>query len=187
MNESTIREQALSTYGAILIRNGYEWVDLDDVAKVSAVEIAQLSSVFANKALLCEAWMEETDNRAREHHTALLKSGKASRDIIQSYFDELEKFMLEHNFGGCPFTNTAIALRHEREGWITQRVKEHKDEIRRFFRLVCEESSTKPTIVAESIFLIYSGATTESANIRNIEPVKRGREVALSLFEMYAI
>jgi len=89
----TVADETVNHYGPILIRRGYEWVELEDVAHASALDLTQITKSFPNKALLCNAWMEKTDARTKKHHTLLLKSGQPPRDILKIYFDELKKFM----------------------------------------------------------------------------------------------
>lgn len=179
------REKALDAFGPILIKKGYEWVDINEVAETIEVEPEEMKHAFSSKALLCESWMELTDERTKKHHEELLASGKPMRDIVDGYFGELESFMKKFGFRGCPFTNTARAIRNQPEPQIERRIQEHKGEIRRFFLEVCERASFHSEVVGEALFLIYSGATTESANIHNLKPVTAGRTAALSLFDLY--
>ena len=186
MSTTTIREQAIDAFGPILIKQGYDWVDLDDVARTSALELKEIKHAFANKALLCESWMELTDIRARKHHAELLSSGKTMRQILDIYFEELESFMIKFGFKGCPFTNTARAIRGKSEPEIEQRIREHKEEIRSFFTRLCKQASFKSDVLGESLFLMYSGATTESANMQKIKPITSGREASMALFDLYS-
>ncbi len=66
-----------------------------------------------------------------------------------------------------------------------QRVKEHKTEIRRFFLELCSRTSFHPEILGEALFLVYSGATTEAANIKSMKPIKAGRQAGLALFDLF--
>lgn len=182
---TTNQEKALDAFGPILIKQGYEWVDINDVSEAIEIETEEMKHAFSSKALLCESWMELTDERAKKHHQALLTSGKPMREVIDIYFGELESFMIKFGFKGCPFTNTSRVLRDKPEPMIQQRIKEHKNEIRQFFLAVCEKSSFNSEVVGEALFLIYSGATTESANMQNIKPVTAGHHAALSLFDVY--
>ena len=188
MSAPTIRQKAIQAAGTILIKQGYDWVDLDTIGSHVGEEIDAISSEFPNKVLVCEAWMDQNESKTRTHHDGLLKSGKSPREILDDYFAELEKFMEANNFRGCPYTNTARALSSKGESapGISMRVKEHKEEIRRFFKRLCMRDLYHREILSEALFLIYSGATTESANIFNISPVKAGRQASLSLFDMYS-
>ena len=185
MSITTIQEKALDAYGPILIKKGYEWVDLSDVSEAAGVDPEELELAFPSKALICESWMELTDERTKRHHEKILSSDKSKRDVLDTYFKELETFMTQHGFGGCPFTNTSRALRGRSEPKIQQRITEHKSEVRNFFLRLCNPVTLQPEIVGEALFLIYSGATTESANLQNMKPVLAGRQAALALFDTY--
>ena len=186
MSTESTRENVLDAYGPILIKQGYDWVDLDEVADAAAVKHEAVQHVFTNKALLCESWMERTDERAKKHHEELLSCGKMMSEVLEHYFAELDLFMSTHSFGGCPFTNTARALRGKPEPLIEARIKQHKEEVRGFFIKLCRKANIKTDVAGEALFLIYSGATTESANLKSMKPITAGRKAAMSLFDMYA-
>ncbi len=186
-NKTTTRKQALDGFGPILIKQGYDWIEIEKVAAATHLDPDALKAEFPSKALLCEAWMEETEDSSRRHHEELLNSDRSARELIDHYFRELESFMQRHEFGGCPFSNTAGALRGRSEPRIERRIAEHKEELRRFFRRVCERESLQSGMLAESLFLIYSGATTESSSLRSLEPVSAGRQAALSLHDLHAV
>ena len=146
----------------------------------------EIQDEFPNKALLCESWMELTDIRARKHHAELLSSEKPMREILDQYFAELESYMIKFGFKGCPFSNTSRAIRGKSEPEIEQRIRDHKDEVRNFFLKLCQKANFNSDAVGEAFFLMYSGATTESANLHNIKPITSGREASMALFDLYS-
>lgn len=186
MHTKEIREKAIEAFEPIFIKQGYDWVDLDEVAKTAAVELRDIKHEFPNKALLCSSWMEMTDIRAKKHHRELLSSGKSGRVILDQYFEELENFMIKFGFKGCPFTNASRALRGKSEPEIEERIREHKGEIRNFFLRLCERVNSQSAHLGETLFLIYSGATTESANMQSMNPIQSGRQASLALFDLYS-
>lgn len=186
MDNKDTKDKAIEAFGPILIKQGYDWVELDDVAKTASIELKEIKHAFANKALLCQSWMELTDIRARKHHAELLSSGKSMRQVLDQYFEELESFMIKFGFSGCPFANTSRAIRGRSEPEIENRIKAHKEEIRQFFLKLCRKGNFSSDILGEALFLLYSGATTESANMQNIKPVTSGREASMALFDLYA-
>lgn len=185
MSNTTTKEKVLAAFGPVLLKKGYNHVDINKIAEDADVEASELESVFPSKALLCESWMELTDERTQKHHQALLTSGQPKRDILDNYFEELEIFMSEHGFRGCPFTNTSQAIRSQSEPVLEQRIKEHKDEVRSFFLEICNQTISNAKVIGEALFLMYSGATTESANLQNMRPVLAGRQAALALFDSH--
>ena len=186
MSATATREKVIDAFGPILIKQGYEWIDLEEVAESAAVELKEIKSEFSNKALLCQSWMEQTDARAKKHHFELLASGRSMREVLDLYFEELENFMIKFGFKGCPFTNTARALQGKSVPEIEERIRAHKDEIREFFFKLCKQASFKSDVLGEALFLMYSGATTESANMQNIKPITSGREASMALFDLYS-
>ena len=186
MSITTTQEKAIDAYGPILIKQGYDWVDLDHISEKIDVEPEEMKHAFSSKALLCESWMELTDERTKKHHRELLSSGKPMRDVLDIYFGELESFMSDYSFKGCPFTNTSRALKNKPEPKIQERIIEHKNEVRSFFCQLCSSSNFHSDLIGEALFLIYSGATTESSTMQNMKPITAGRQAALSLFDLYS-
>ena len=126
-------------------------MDLDEVAEATSMKFDAVSHEFGSKGLLCESWMERTDERTKSHHEKMLSSGKSMREVLDLNFGELENFMDCDDFVGCPFTNTALAVRGKCQPATEQRVKEHKTEIRRFFLELCSRTSFHPEIVGEAL------------------------------------
>ena len=182
MSHSAVNESILEEFGPMLIKRGYDWISVDKLSSVESDDSKKSESDFINKALICEAWMEHHDQKVREGHDRLLKSDRTEIEILTKYFDDLEAFMKEHEYRGCPFAQTARAIRGQGEKGIEQRIQEHKTEVRRFFQELCERVIFEPYSIAEAIFLIYTGAMSESNDLVTIEPIQTGKKAAISLF-----
>lgn len=142
----------------------------------------------------CSAWLGELHRKSVAHHRELLEGaiggGKAPKEVVGEYFDELERYLREGEFAGCPFTNAATALEEqvdvEEAEAVRAEVESHKLSIRDFFvavaRLV-DESPGRARHLGEALFLMYSGATTEAKNLRETWPVARARVAALQMIE----
>lgn len=186
MSNLDIPTATLEEFGPILIKRGYDWIDVDKLNPVKSDDMdKEPGDNFINKALICEAWMGHHDIKVREDHDKLLNSGRPECDILREYFDELESFMVHSNYRGCPFAQTARAVKGHNEKGIEQKIREHKSEVRRFFQKLCERVIFQPHSIAEAIFLIYTGAMSESNDMMILEPIHSGRDAALTLFEKF--
>ena len=89
---------------------------------------------------------------------------------LSGYFDDLRSYMIQSEFRGCPYSNTGVVSGNSCTG-IQEQILEHKDCLRCFFRELafqkCDDRE-KADEAGDRIFLIYSGATTETQNLKEI-------------------
>ena len=187
MSYSAIDASTLDEFGPMLIKRGYDWISMNKLDTVDTEANKESDNQFVNKALICEAWMEQHDIGVREGHDRLLNSDCPPYEILKGYFDDLEVFMKEHAYRGCPFAQTARAIRGQGEKGIEQKVQEHKSEVRRFFQELCKSATFEPNVLAEALYLIYTGAMSESNDMTAIGPIETGRSAALALFERFLL
>jgi hypothetical protein len=86
-------------------------------------------------------------------------------------------------FRGCPYSNTG-AVSDEGCTGIVEQIRSHKDSIRKFLHQICAEKfedKTEAAQIGDRIFLLYSGAATESQNLKAIWPVEVARAGAVAL------
>jgi hypothetical protein len=98
------------------------------------------------------------------------------------YFADLKDWLTKNDFRGCPYTNTAAMLNTE-AAVIREQVEGHKLFIRDFFvELAGQVADTRhaPQLGA-TLFLLYSGATAESQNVRAVWPVEAAVQAAGNL------
>lgn len=182
MRKSNARERILETAGRLFSRNGYALVGINEIIAQSETAKASFYQHFPSKEKLCAEWLKLTHERSVASHDAILKSKKAPQRKLRDYFNDLKKWLLENNFRGCPYTNTASMLNTEAPE-IREQVEIHKLFIRDFF-IELARGFTKPDRarqVGAALFLLYSGATAEAQNVRSTWPVESALETAESL------
>lgn len=106
-------------------------------------------------------------------HAQILAAPQQAQEKIIGYFIDLKDFFLDSHFGGCPFTNALRNSGHlDRD--ILKEVRDHKEFIRQFFANLAKEFCTpaRAQRTGELLFLLYSGAATESQNLQQIWPVE---------------
>ncbi len=149
-------------------------------------------SSTSTSAVACNLGSTETIDELRKIHRAsvirhasiLADDTKAAETKIIDYFSDLKSFMENHQFRGCPYTN-ALSASRGKDPKIVQEVLEHKEFSREFFISISQEitSHERATLIGEYLFLLYSGATTESQNLKAIWPIQR----AIGLVEQLMI
>jgi len=180
MRKAHARERILDAAGKLFQERGYSQVGVNEIIATADTAKASFYHYFSSKETLCQAWLEAIHHRSDASREALLKSGKSPAEKIDQYFAELEKFLVSSHFRGCPYSNTGAVVSCESRG-ISEQIQNHKESIRDFFQMICSEHFTdkkEARRMADHLFLLYSGATTESQNMKDIWPAKSAREAA---------
>ncbi len=138
--------------------------------------ISQIPPLDVNCPLGITNSAEELANIHRTsviRHAELLAGPQEAKTKIIAYFSELKTFLEENHYKGCPYSN-AVASSSSRDKAILKEVRDHKEFIREFLTALCFEVATseRAARTGDLIFLLYSGATTESQNLKQSWPVE---------------
>ncbi len=166
----------------LILRNKTDWSVSHPLLRI----IKAMQSSSTTQAVACSYGPAATADELRDihrssviRHAGILADDKLSADAkIMAYFKDLRSFMENHQFRGCPYTN-ALSVSRGKDEKITQEVLDHKEFVREFFIAISGEitPSQRAQHVGEHLFLIYSGATTESQNLRAIWPIERALDI----------
>ena len=184
MRKANAKERILNTAGKLFFRHGYSEVGINEIIAKAETAKASFYQHYPSKEALCEAWLSDVHDRSEVNRADILGSEQSPAEKIKAYFDELEVFMVESDFRGCPYSNTGAVSSGECTG-ILEQIQGHKESIRQFFREICLAETNDPgrsQSLGDRIFLLYSGATTECQNLKEIWPVEVAREASLELF-----
>lgn len=182
MRKTNLRPHIIESAGALFASKGYGNVGINEILKAGEIARASFYYHFESKEALCAAWLETLHERSVAHHATLLQSSHPPENVLRNYFDELKKWLLSNNFRGCPFTNTGIFLQDDAP-LVRDAIETHKTFIRDFFiDLAVRLDSERGRELGETLFLLYSGATTEAQNLRASWPVDRALHCAQTFF-----
>lgn len=184
MRKANAKDRILQTAGELFFRHGYSEVGINEIIAKAETAKASFYQHYPSKEALCEAWLSDVHGRSEISRTELLETEVAPSKKIGIFFDQLKSFMEQSEFRGCPYSNTGAVSGSECVGIIDQ-IRSHKESIRTFLREVCFQHFSdreKANILGDRIFVLYSGATTESQNLKEIWPVEIARAAALELF-----
>lgn len=172
MRKANARERILETAGELFRRQGYGLVGINEIIAKSETAKASFYQHFPSKELLCAEWLKEMHARSETSHAAILGDEDSAITKIEAYFAELRNWLLENDFRGCPYTNTASMLNTDAPA-IRQQVEIHKRFIRDFFVELSRgiDGVSDPEELGSALFLLYSGATAEAQNVRATWPV----------------
>jgi hypothetical protein len=124
-------------------------------------------------------------DRSEIFRAELLSANGTPAEKLARYFDQLESYMENSQFRGCPYSNTS-AVSDEQCCGIIEQIRSHKESIRRFFRSLAALQFSDPDTAAamgDRIFVLYSGATGEAQNLKAMWPVHTARAAALEIFK----
>lgn len=184
MKKPNARERILETAGDLFFQRGYSEVGINEIIEKAGTAKASFYQHFPSKEALCEAWLASVHARSEDFRASLLVGPGTPSERLARYFEQLEQFLSASKFRGCPYTNTRAVSGGECVG-ICAQIRKHKESIRRFFRDLAAQAlpdSTEAIEIGDRIFLLYSGATSEAQNLREMWPVAIARNAALSYF-----
>lgn len=142
----------------LFYERGYHATSVDDIIQAAGVAKMTLYNNFGSKQDLVIAAMRRRDEQFR----AALRRAIAQRDTAEAKllaaFDLLDEFIVQRDFNGCIFINTAGEF-NVPDHPVHRLAAEHK---RMVCELLIEEASRAgardPTGVAEQLMLIFDGA-----------------------------
>ena len=183
MRKPNAKDRILETAGALFFQRGYSGVGINEIIEKAGTAKASFYQYYPSKESLCEAWLRALHDQSENYRRVLLEEPGPSREKVARYFDRLGKFLVESDFRGCPYSNTG-ALSEANCPGIAEQIREHKEATRNFFRILASRSideHAKADETGDRIFVLYSGATAESQNLKELWPVTVARSAAVDL------
>ena len=187
MRKPKAKERILNQASELFTEKGYSVVGINEIIEKSGTAKASFYHHFPSKEQLCVTWLTETHARSDARHDAILNAEGSATEKVIAYFDHLKTWLNTKDFRGCPFTNTAAGL-DDASPKISEQVELHKISIRDFFIDLAREIAPKGSAsrrLGTTLFLLYSGATTESQNLKAVWPVDAAIESIRELFEQF--
>lgn len=186
MKKPNAKDRILDTAGKLFHQRGYSEVGINEIIEKAETAKATFYQHFSSKELLCEAWLDAVHERSEIRCQSILEApGKAS-EKIDRYFSDLEIYLETSEYRGCPYSNTSAVVESGCRG-ILKQVEEHKESTRKFFRELAADLASGlhgddcVGRLGDALFVLYSGATTEAQNLREMWPVKAARCAAAEL------
>lgn len=184
MPSPSAHDRILHTASELFHQRGFKEVGINEIIATSGTAKATFYSHFPSKTQLGETWLTSVHEASLPHHQSLLQSTKSVPTILKTYFGDLTRFLETGDHRGCPYTNTAAVVAEDEAG-LQQAIIEHKESIREFFQQLAGKDISPPRrarALGDQFFLLYSGATTESQNLRDTWPVKAALAACLDLY-----
>ncbi len=180
MRKQNAKQRILETAAKLFSERGFSGVGINEIIEKSETAKASFYQHFKSKDLLCATWLADMHARSEKNHDAILQGKEPATDKLRDYFEFLKTWLRDNNYRGCPYTNTAAVLESGCPE-IRSEIENHKLFIRDFFVELAREfaSGSDARQLGNTWFLLYSGATTESQNLRSTWPVDAALNAAL--------
>lgn len=172
MGKKNAKDRILETAADLFTRKGYGLVGINEIISSSKTAKASFYQHFPSKEALCAAWLQQMHDKSVEYHKRLLESSTAASSRILDYFADLKEWLVNNEFRGCPYTTTSSMLKTD-SIVIREQIESHKRFLRDFFIDMASQHTQGPDarLLGSTLFLIYSGATAETQNVRSTWPV----------------
>lgn len=179
-SSSNSRTRLLEAASKLFYQQGYNATGINQVISDASVAKASFYHYFSSKEELCVAYLQRRHQDwfcwLREEVEAQTKP----QDKVLSLFSFLEKWLRASDFRGCAFLNIASEFPSP-DNQIRQIVVDHKMALRDYIeQLVGQLDTLKATSthrsLANSIYILFSGAIVESQIYRETWSIEAARE-----------
>ena len=185
MKKPKAKERILETASQLFHERGYSEVGVNEIIDKAETAKATFYQHFPSKESLCGAWLQLVHDRSEAHRQQILEGGGSPASMVDAYFQDLGRFMEQSEFRGCPYSNTGAVIDDDCS-CLRQQIEEHKACIREFFRVLAirmTEDQARGEELGDVLFLLFSGATIEAQNLKDLWPVEAARKSARELCE----
>ncbi len=183
--EITVREHILQTATHLFHEQGYNLTGINQIIEEAGVAKASLYYHFPSKEDLCVAYLHRRNNLWFAGLESYLNGTTDPRQRIIKTFDYRAIHMKKNNFGGCSHIRI-ISEMPQRGDKINEAVKLQKEKHRKFFLKLTEgvEGDKKRAAeLAETIFLLFDGATMQCQVYRGTAPLQSAKRAVVGLLK----
>lgn len=173
MPEPSQREQIIAAAGELFHKRGFAAVSLEDAMSASGISRADFHRHFAGKSELGCAWlMRLSKGMSIMYENFMERPGEKPRRL-RKYFMSMRNWVETNGYRSCQFANTAAGIDAEAEPELAELIDHYKRSQRAFFielvgTLVPEAEAQR---LGTAVFLLFSGAMTESQNLKASWPL----------------
>ncbi len=178
--QSNPKQRLLETASELFYSQGYNNTGINQVIDEAGVAKASLYHHFGSKEELCIAYLEAKHKNWFEEVNQFIRSEDNPKEKILASFDFLEETSKRDNFRGCSFLNilSEVPAASER---IANEVAGHKSKLRSFFKELLNVAD--PQGNADTIYLLFEAAITESQVFKNVWPIRSAKETVSKLIQ----
>jgi AcrR family transcriptional regulator len=183
MSDVPPRGIILAKAGELFHRKGYSAVSVEEVIVASGLSKSEFHRNFNSKSALGKAWLERLTKSMRIMHETFMERPVEKERRLKKYFFSMRSWVEANGWRACQFANTAACIDAEAEADMAHLIDQFKRAQRTFFiELVGSLVDSKDAQrLGTAAFLLYSGAMTESQNLKAAWPFEDALTVAETL------
>ena len=178
--QSADPRQRIVTAASELFRiNGVRPTGINAVIAHAGVAKATFYAYFQSKDDLIRFWLESPAARWFDQVRSEIELRTTTpAERLTTFFDVLGEWLMEDDFRGCPFLNTATEFRNADRAF-TQELADLTAEIEDYFRKAAAEAGfADPDGIAQEVFLLVPGTITTATARASAEPARTARASA---------
>ncbi len=159
MSRQDKREHLIDVAIELFNRHGYHATGVDRIMEATGISKATLYRHFKTKDDLIVAALSKIDEAAREDMRSFVERASADpRERLLATFGQLEVWLREHSFAGCPFMAAASEFGSE-PNIVLQQVQMHKRLYLAYFEELARAAGTPdPRTAARQLVMLHEGA-----------------------------
>ena len=175
--KNPVRQRILDTATRLFYEQGYNSTGINQVIAESEVAKASFYDHFPTKEDLCVTYLHTDSEKWMLSVANKLEGKKTVEDKIITLFDHVGHFARENHYRGCAFLNVLSEVGTSSTK-ITEAIKMHKNKLLSLF----QEMVGSPKRV-QQLYLLYESALMESQVFAEDWPIKRAKEMALTILK----
>ncbi|RRS01220.1 TetR/AcrR family transcriptional regulator [Glycomyces terrestris] len=179
--DTPVRDQVLEAADRLFYAKGTHAVGMDELRAAAGVSLKRLYQLFESKEALIEAVLQWRDATLTAEITAYTARQDTPERQVLAVFDWIADSSGSPGFRGCAFIN-AYAEHGASSERITAAVRHQKSGMHGAIHAMAAAAG-RPEWVADSIFLLFEGAMTNTAIAASSEPARQARAAAEFLLD----
>jgi AcrR family transcriptional regulator len=173
------RQRIVTAASELFRTNGVRPTGINAVIAHAGVAKATFYAYFQSKDDLIRFWLASPAARWFDQVRSEIELRTTTpAERLTTFFDVLGEWLMEDDFRGCPFLNTATEFRNADRSF-TQELADLTAEIEDYFqRSAAEAGFVDPDGIAQELFLLVPGTITTATARASAEPARVARATA---------
>jgi AcrR family transcriptional regulator len=173
--DHSVKEQIVSTADRLFYRQGYNLTGINQIIEEAGVAKASLYYHFPSKEDLCVAYLKRRYEKWSSMLSRYLEGVSDPAKAIVRCFECRSEYLISNDFSGCSYIRI-IAEMPQRSDKINQQAVLNKEKQHQFFidqvKRMKDIPSDNVLDLANTIYLLFDGATVQSQVYRNVLPIE---------------
>ncbi len=187
MKRLNTRDHIIKTASDLFYKQGYNLTGINEIIEKAGIAKATLYAHFKSKDDLCIAYINDRDQSLLEDLEAFCAQKPKGKKQVIAVLEFLQNFFNSKGFNGCWCLRTISELPQDNK-LIRQTIQANKQHFLKFIESLIASnlegvSKAKSKRLAQSTYLLYEGAVTESYLQKEEWPITNAIDVLKTLLK----